>query len=82
MLLITLILVWRKFRAVDKRFEQMKHEINELRWIESRLFLMALNPRPTAVDAEAECQNGPGSSGSTTGGPSVNLSVPSVNLSK
>ena len=48
------ILAWRKFRAIDRRFEQIQQEINELRWMESRLFLMEVNARPTVVDTEAE----------------------------
>ncbi len=48
------ILAWRKFRAIDKRFEQIQQEINELKWMESRLFLMQVHARPTVVGTEAE----------------------------
>jgi hypothetical protein len=51
---IVVILAWRKFRAMDRRFERMQQEINELRWMESRLFLMEVNARPTVVGTEAE----------------------------
>jgi hypothetical protein len=52
--LMVVILACRKLRAMDRRFERMQQEINELRWMESRLFLMEVNARPTAVGTEAE----------------------------
>jgi hypothetical protein len=35
--LIVVILARTKLRAMDRRFERMQQEINELRWMESRL---------------------------------------------
>jgi hypothetical protein len=52
--LIVVILARTKLRAMDRRFERMQQEINELRWMESRLFLMEVNARPTIVGTEAE----------------------------
>jgi hypothetical protein len=52
--LIVVILIWRRLRAIDRWFERMQREINELRWIESRLFLMGVNARPTGAGTEVE----------------------------
>jgi hypothetical protein len=76
--LLALILLWKKFRSLDKRLERMQQQINELRWIESRLFLMGVNARPTAVQAASEFQKGskdaPAGLGSTTLAPPVDHS--------
>jgi hypothetical protein len=68
--LIVVILAWRKFRAMDRRFERMQQEINELRWLESRLFLMEVNARSTGVRGEAQSkkreEDAASSIGSTT----------------
>jgi len=57
-LLSALILIWRRFQKIDKRLERMQQEINELRWIESRLFLMGVNAGPPAVQAASEFRKG------------------------
>jgi hypothetical protein len=69
-LLIVVILAWRKFRAMDRRFERMQQEMNELRWMESRLFLMGVNASSSGVRSEAESkkrvEDASSSIGSTT----------------
>jgi hypothetical protein len=56
--LIAVILTWRKFRAIDGRFARMQQEINELRWMESRLFLMEVYAKNTADRTDAASQKG------------------------
>lgn len=43
--LVAAVLTWRKFRAVDRQFAKMQQQINEMRWMESRLFLMEVNTK-------------------------------------
>jgi hypothetical protein len=56
--LIVVILAWRKFHAVDRQFARMQQEINELRWMESRLFLMEVNAKGAADRADIVPQKG------------------------
>jgi hypothetical protein len=51
--LIGVILVWRRFRAVDRRLGQMQQEINELRWMESRLLMLGMKA-PKVDHSEAD----------------------------
>jgi hypothetical protein len=44
--LVVAIMVWKKLRVIDKRLTEMQNEVDELRTIESRLFIMALNANP------------------------------------
>jgi hypothetical protein len=55
-LLFGLILAWRKFRAIDRRLGQMQQEIHELRWLESRIFMMGINAKLKADPSETESQ--------------------------
>ena len=55
-IVLVMILIWRRFRVIDRRLARMQQEINELRWIESRLFLIGVNARPGADLGEAESQ--------------------------
>jgi hypothetical protein len=49
-------LVWRRFRGVDRRLGQMQQEINELRWMESRLFMLGMNA--PKIDSEVDSDKG------------------------
>jgi hypothetical protein len=51
------ILVWRRFRVIDGRLGQMQQEINELRWIESRLFMLGMKA-PKVDHSEADPDEG------------------------
>jgi hypothetical protein len=55
-IVLVMILIWRRFRVIDRRLARMQQEINELRWIESRLFLIGVNARPGADLGEVESQ--------------------------
>jgi hypothetical protein len=41
--LIVVIMIWKRLRFIGARLIEMQNELNELRTIESRLFMMALN---------------------------------------
>jgi hypothetical protein len=56
--LIVVILARRKFHAVDKQFARLQQEINELRWMESRLFLMEVNSKRTVDRTDILSQKG------------------------
>jgi hypothetical protein len=45
-LLIAVILLWKKARVFDARLLKLQNGLDELRTVESRLFLMALNANP------------------------------------
>jgi DNA-binding transcriptional regulator of glucitol operon len=55
---IAVILVWWKFRVIHRRLGRMQQEINELRWMESRLFMMGINAKPEVDRPEAEAEKG------------------------
>jgi hypothetical protein len=46
--LVAAIFVWKKLRFIQRRLGELRNEINELRTVESRLFMMALNAKSKA----------------------------------
>jgi type II secretory pathway component PulM len=74
--LIAVILAWRKFQAVDRQFARMQQEINELRWMESRLFLMEVNAKRAADRTDAVSQKGVAANDAAASVKSATLSTP------
>jgi hypothetical protein len=44
--LFVVVLIWKQLRFIDTRLRGMRTELNELRTVETRLFMMALNANP------------------------------------
>jgi hypothetical protein len=51
--LVAAILVWKKLRFIERRLGELQNEINELRTVESRLFMMALNAKSKEEAADS-----------------------------
>jgi hypothetical protein len=54
---IAVVLIWKKLRFIDARLREMRTELNELRTVETRLFMMALNASPKLEARAVEPQN-------------------------
>jgi hypothetical protein len=53
---IAVVLIWKKLRFIDARLREMRTELNELRTVETRLFMMALNASPKLTARAVEPQ--------------------------
>jgi hypothetical protein len=51
---IAVVLIRKKLRFIDARLREMRTELNELRAVETRLFMMALNASPKREESRAE----------------------------
>jgi DNA-binding transcriptional regulator of glucitol operon len=54
--LIGVILVWWRFRGIGRRLGRMQQEIDELRWMESRLLMMGIHAKPKVERPAAEVE--------------------------
>lgn len=79
--LIVVILGWRKFQAVDRHLARIQQEINELRWMESRLFLMEVNAKRTVDRTDIVPQKGLVANDAAASGKSATL-LPPANSSE
>jgi hypothetical protein len=66
------IFVWMRFRAIDRQLRQMHQEINELRWMESRLFMLGMSAPIADLDKGAARQDTNTDVGSTSTSPPAN----------
>ena len=51
--LVSAIFVWKKLLFIEKGLGKLQNEINELRTVESRLFMMALNAKSKEEAADS-----------------------------
>ena len=58
--LIAAIFVWKKLRFIKKGLGKLQNEINELRTVESRLLMMALNAKSKEEAADSPLRGGEG----------------------
>jgi hypothetical protein len=66
------ILVWIRFRTIERQLGQMRQDINELRWMESRLFMLGMKA-PKANHSEADSGKGAVRQDANTGAQSAPL---------
>jgi hypothetical protein len=57
--LIVAIMIWKRLRFINARLMKIQNELNELRTIASRLFIMALNANSKVETSKTEPNKGP-----------------------
>ena len=53
-LTVVMILVWKKLRMIDRRLGEITNELNDVRTIETRLFMIAINEKFKGGTSKAE----------------------------